>query len=566
MADSLLTARERRPRVPFHGALGGVPSSPPAVPVQVHRLPDLALGLVAFLGGVGLSLFYGRIGYHPVDHSIVFDGAWRLLCGQVPFRDYHTPSGVTPIVMQAAFFETLGVTWLAYCLHAAIVNGLFAVCAYVLVRLLRGAPWHALLAAAGSAIALYPPQGAPFMDEHAFFFSLLAIVLAVRGARSHGRGSAIAWALCPAALALGYLSKQIPTVFAVPIVGILLVGHAVERRRAAASVLLGAVVTIAALGVAAAVLHVDPRRFHADYDVRPLAIGESRAAADHGPGLLLGHVSRVIHESNQWSFAPHPRRDRVARGAPRRRTLGRGAALRAFRSLPAFLAASFGLVCVAFTALTNTDVAEGVPLLYLALVLAFLAATELAPGRPARIAGVLLLAVGLRDAAVFDRSVNATRAAVGRHLSGDGTPAGLPPALSFMRYRVPSEYRRASAQALGEVVRFFDENPGNFMLVGDDLILYGLTGRPSVGNSLWFHPGLTAPSTRSPEYASYLDELSARLARYDVRWVVLEGKRTWMEASVADLPPVAGLLASRHAKELSIGPFTIVEVGPGAAR
>ena len=87
-----------------------------------------------FAIGVGVNLTFGRKGFLPLDQSIVFDGGWRLLSGQVPFHDFVAPSGLVPSAIQAAFDEALGVTWFAYCLHASIINGLFAIAVFGVLR------------------------------------------------------------------------------------------------------------------------------------------------------------------------------------------------------------------------------------------------------------------------------------------------------------------------------------------------------------------------------------------------------------------------------------------------
>ena len=90
-----------------------------------RRIGALPAILFLFVWGGLLCLSTGRVGFMPLDQSIVFDGAWRLLSGQVPFRDFTTPDSLTPILLQVLFFKFLGVNWFAYCLHAAVFNGLF---------------------------------------------------------------------------------------------------------------------------------------------------------------------------------------------------------------------------------------------------------------------------------------------------------------------------------------------------------------------------------------------------------------------------------------------------------
>ena len=100
-----------------------------AINVSKNHLMTIDLLLVSTLMifGLSISLFYGRIAFMPLDHSLVFDGGWRILSGQIPFRDFTTPNAITPMLFQALFFKIFGVNWFAYCLHAAIFNGLFCI-------------------------------------------------------------------------------------------------------------------------------------------------------------------------------------------------------------------------------------------------------------------------------------------------------------------------------------------------------------------------------------------------------------------------------------------------------
>jgi hypothetical protein len=153
----------------------------------------------------------------PIDQSIIYDGAWRVLCGQVPLRDFLTPTGIVPILVQTAFFRLLGVTWLAYCMHAAVFNGLFAMLAYVFLR-----QWHLSRALAWvfailSAVVMYVPSGTPLMEQDAFLFMLLACVACGAGARA-GRRAPLLWLAAGLCLVIAVLCKQNPAVFGFPLV------------------------------------------------------------------------------------------------------------------------------------------------------------------------------------------------------------------------------------------------------------------------------------------------------------------------------------------------------------
>lgn len=64
--------------------------------------PRPALSLFGL--GWALAEHAGVREWMPLDPSIVFDGGWRLLSGQLPYRDFGTPRGWVPIALKAFFF------------------------------------------------------------------------------------------------------------------------------------------------------------------------------------------------------------------------------------------------------------------------------------------------------------------------------------------------------------------------------------------------------------------------------------------------------------------------------
>jgi len=186
--------------------------------------------LSLFLFGALLCLYYGRDGFMPIDQSIIYDGAWRVLGGQVPLRDFLTPTGIVPILVQAGFFLLFGVNWFAYCLHAAVFNGVFAILAFAFLRqwgLGRGPAWvFAML----SAVVMYVPSGTPLMEQDAFFFVLLACVAAGAGVRA--QRCALLFLAAGTFLVVALFCKQNPALFGFPLVLWIVWTRARERRRA----------------------------------------------------------------------------------------------------------------------------------------------------------------------------------------------------------------------------------------------------------------------------------------------------------------------------------------------
>ena len=166
--------------------------------------------------GVGFATTWQsrRIAYHPLDQSIVFDGAWRVMNGQVPWRDFVLPSGLTPILMQATLFKVAGVSWNAYVLHAAVINGVASGVVYLFLCRLSLPRAASAMCGLLTAVTLYPPAGTPYLEIHSMFFCLLATVLAHRIRKTPV--SVAAWIGTSVCLALAALSKQVPAAFFLP--------------------------------------------------------------------------------------------------------------------------------------------------------------------------------------------------------------------------------------------------------------------------------------------------------------------------------------------------------------
>jgi len=559
---------------------------PPALPTEAPRSPAAlrhAARAALFAIGVALSLAYGRRGYMPLDQSIVFDGGWRLLSGQVPFRDFHAPNGFVPHLIQAGFFAVLGVNWFAYCLHAAVVNGLFAVVAFEVLFFAGSKPAHAFFYAALSALVLYPPFGVPYMDQHAFFFSLLAVAVAL-AARTSARERARRWLFfaLPWVFALAYLSKQIPSVFVFPVALAIALWPGPGFVRRLALVAAGALAVACALALVLALLEVDLARL--DYYFRELPAQEGGRRIDkYVPNLREAsqRMGRTEERFGLWAIAlvrvPGPALAFVfglAAWAARRRAPEVGRALLRSAGLALFAVALL-FVCFGFIALTSNQAEIGMPYVFVSLALIDLAirggagaAIQLG-ARGGRYAGSVLAlgfaCVAAHDAWRFNEDVNETRTV--NDIAWDPSiaeraAADLPEGLEFLRWQVPERMVKYTPADLRGLIAYLRSRPENVLLVSDASIVYGLAGKRSMAPSLWFHPKLTIPPPESPWFGDYEDELIEKLEREDLRLVVLEGEKTWIGRKLSDWPRFEALVLARTRGEVNFGPFRVLELGP----
>ena len=538
-----------------------------------------------FAIATAIGLHYAPMGFLPVDQSICFDGGWRILCGQVPLRDYVAPNGFPVHALQALFFAALGVNWLAYCLHAALANGAAALLVDRFLALLGlDAKWSSLFALA-TAFVFTPPFGVPYMETHAFLFSfaaLFAALVAIRGASERGR---LVGALCVGPLlALAFLSKQIPSVFFLPAVLLIALGSEGERARTLLRMLAGFAASAGILLILAGVLRVDWElvRLHV-FDL-PSEEGAKRLAfvptlaslgarftetrAELGVAtpvfVVLGSLLLLL-TLPLWRLRPR------ASGQPR-------APLGAARC--AALALFLLFVCLMFIAWTSNQKAIGVPLLF-ASVGCFAAACSSAAtalrerGRrrwalgPSVLVPVLAVAASF-DTAHFTREFVATRAV--NDLAYDTELAAreashLPDGLATLRWSVP-KLVTYTPDELRALVAYLREREGGLFLLGDCSPLYGLAEKPSTFPALWFHPALTFPSTADPRFDAFDARLLANLERSDVRTLVLE-PRIWVGdlpaqklLTLESFPRTHAWAQSRLGAERTIGPFRILELAP----
>jgi len=178
------------------------------------------------------------------------------------------------------------------------------------------------------------------------------------------------------------------------------------------------------------------------------------------------------------------------------------------------------------------------------------------------IAVVLIGAAAVRDTALFVSTVDAPRLAHVRYDPAEATLAigHLPAGLEFMRWsRGPSSYDPDQMTAL---VKYLREADGNFLLIGDSSILYGLTRRPSVSPVLWFDPGLTIPALRTPEFARFEHDLVERARRQNVRRIVMERPLTWTHLTLDDFPELVRLTRSGECGEQSFGVARVLAICP----
>ena len=534
-----------------------------------QRVQHVVLVSAIAVVSAAFTFWTGSVGIMPLDQSIIFDGGWRVLSGQVPWVDFHTPSGTVPILLQAAWFKLMDVSWTSYVMHAAVTNVLYAIFVYALLHNLFHWKILAFYFATLSAFFMYPPIGTPYMDQHAMILTFCALGLYLWGAMTKSSTSRmITWFLMPVVAVLAFHSKQIPSG---PAILLIAAGTAYLRyrrpkhfRRAFIAAVAGSALALSALLIAIVMTGGFERYFFWHFEmplaqastrtvdtIDRLAIVSALSVASALPILIGLHMAFRMHAND-----------------------GRG------RINIQLVTATVGLLLLSTSLAAITMNAPIIALAYFPAEVAF-CYYLLSKKRRARfpestrslyLFRALLLTLSALAAlySVLPVSKRLMNEFYDTDLSKSVPAETIHPRLAGLRWITPrwldyygNERNSGNYRTLIESISARD---GNFMLIGDATILYGVLGRPSVFPGLWFHEGLAIPQASTPARERFEAELSQSLVRNDVRYVILDGERTWMGSKWQDFSVFRACLEPLSPATQVIGRFRIVPIASDCIR
>lgn len=499
-----------------------------SLPIKVFDA--VVLGAICAFG-FALTLKTGFRGFYPFDQSIVFDGSYRVASGQIPYRDFVMPFGPVTFWLHALFFKVLGVTYFAYVFGAATVNALAVVASVAAARLLA-VPGRLLSYVAGllTAVWFYPPFGTPWVDQTAFFFAYVAIVLMIAAVETRQAGNSrrnVLLALSGVAAFASILGKQNAGTFMLPIY-ILVVAAAylpdrrLALRRAGAFVagLVGAAaVFLVWLAVASNFANFNHYVIGVASELGKKRLGAfvrngfgiakpyfGRRAAPSVNAIVVGSLVVAVLALMVW------RRSRRDPGTDSRRPL---------------LA---GVVCIylvffqhLFMNTTLNQQENAYPFLGLVLAIAAGLAINLIrsrrpeAGQPQVPAAVRKALIAVVWVVVMVAGVFAVRTGIEVGMSrkvhdvfrGDRFDRPLEVAgLEGLRWADPMRMRgfEMFAKDFVELVAYLRQRGENFFVFPDFTILYGVVGVPSPQPLLWFHERVTYPKEGDPKLDRWIVE------------------------------------------------------------
>lgn len=133
--------------------------------------------MVITIGGAFYCFEAGKRGFFALDQSIAFDAGYRILSGQIPYKDFYFSHGLPLYYFQAAFLSLFGLSFNTLLLTAAVLSAVCISCSYKIIgNIFPDSSLAPLLSAIITAFWLWPPYGTPFPDAFAYTCVLLALL------------------------------------------------------------------------------------------------------------------------------------------------------------------------------------------------------------------------------------------------------------------------------------------------------------------------------------------------------------------------------------------------------
>ena len=171
--------------------------------------------LIILLFSISINQYYGFKGVFPIDTFLFFDSGYRLLNGELPFKDFWAVTGLTNDIIQSLIFKIFGISWNSYVFHASFINFVIAISTFYTLCKFEMNIHFSLFYSLLLATIAYPVVGTPFPDHHSTIFSIISLYCFLLHLKTN---SNIYLFFLPVFLFLAFLSKQTPAAYILVII------------------------------------------------------------------------------------------------------------------------------------------------------------------------------------------------------------------------------------------------------------------------------------------------------------------------------------------------------------
>ena len=533
-----------------------------------HWIARLSVIVLAFR----LSMWSGLRGFQTYDHSIIFDGGWRILCGQIPFKDFIAPLGPIAFYIQAGFFKLFGVNLLAFRLHAAVISAVVTALAMSIVGMLAPvAGWQILLTGLVTAVWFYTPMGIPWYGPTSMLFGYLLVWGCLKGSISDCRlqiadfksndGHAVAsinpqsaipnpqFLLCSLLAVLAFFTKQNSGLL-ILMMPLVLIPATYPKAKQVPALL----AYIFGCGIFGA-LSVWLIQHYSNPDLFKLAFFDIPSGYTGSRFTIHALLSRVLLVHIVWGLGVFllclPALGQQSRSGFLKRC-----------GLPLFFYFGGLGFHAAFILTSSTAAYFSIPFLGILITLSyFIVSSALLVYPNLNFAQLNRLRRGLTSIYVIGIVLTCTLGlwlTLSGRVKGDPVQSiGAPLKITGLEgLRWTETESNPTAEDFLNTLSYLRESKKPIYVFGASNVLYGLCGQPSLQPELWLHPGLTYPSHYDEPMASIDAWMTRNLAEHpDALLVMNIPPRNW----TLDLPitwqQFDGFIKAHYVQVKEFGPY-----------
>lgn len=192
--------------------------------IIINYLLPIFLLIFSFI----INQYYGYQGLTPLDDFLNFNCGYRILSGDLPFKDYYSVTGPALCTIQSFFYRILGVNWFSFVTHASIFNMILCGIFYFFLKKLKIHYYLIILLCVSLSILGYPNNGVPGVDHHAWILSLSSLLCFYLGLIKKNK---TIFFLSPIFLFISFLVKQVPSSYFLILILFLYFNYSIQDRK-----------------------------------------------------------------------------------------------------------------------------------------------------------------------------------------------------------------------------------------------------------------------------------------------------------------------------------------------
>ena len=175
-----------------------------------------------------VNYYYGFRGLSPLDDFLNFNCGYRILNGDIPFKDYYSVTGPVLCIVQSFFYKIFGVSWFSLVIHASMLNVILCIVFYFYLKKMDVPHYLIILLCLGISTLGYPNNGVPGVDHHGWILSICSLFFFHLGI---SKKSKILLTLSPIFLFISFLIKQVPASYFLILILFLYFYHSLKNKK-----------------------------------------------------------------------------------------------------------------------------------------------------------------------------------------------------------------------------------------------------------------------------------------------------------------------------------------------